>query len=427
MSSDLFATLADELILEIVNHLHTSYVDHTDNADPCSMDICRLSVCSQRLRRIALPLLYHTIRIPHPRILDRFLQTMLRNRIRTQLVKSLALDWYRCTKLAGWPQLNKDMDFSNVYEVQKLSPGFALNIEWRQPWAHGLLLLHILRDLETLCIKMAPNQYTQKFGAYLFKFLNERLVSTKLQSFSWDAGENLDLGILIPALLYSPLAEVQASQIVSVTGANRLQFLPQGTCLMSWYGTSSVEKLRLVHAGLLEKDFAEILRIPRNLTSLTYLRAPPTPRAVPPSLDGFKKALEIVSRNIVCLNFRWNKSHPSDEDTALWSFHHFTSLKVLYIEYTLLCGSEPAAAPCIASSLPPSLEVLGMCESPSSKWEVDDLVGIWERLLEKKSSTFLCTLSMIADLDEFSLLYPLTELAASRNVKIASNRGELEM
>jgi hypothetical protein len=425
MSFNLFDSLADELVLDILNYLLAIFAaSNNSNPLPFSPELWHLSRCNKRLRRITLPFLHHTVIFTKPHFFNRFLEKVIGNPLYASQVKSLTIDWY--TYWVEWARYEHipTITFLQVADMYNLPPDFLAGMHDRGTWTHGLLLLHLLRNLEALSIQLGPSQSDLAFGNYLYQFFQQGFTSTKLRSLSWDPYRGLDINNLIPALLLSSIAEIQISSLYLGDGMSNSQFTLQATDRTRRYGTSSVEELRLHRTDIKEDCFCELLRVPRALKALVY-----SPQKIYRSinLDRFKQGLDYVSHTIEFLDISWEQNIRYWGMPVFWSFRKFPVLKVLLVDYRLLCGYDSSATGFIADSLPPTLEILAMRIASGHKWSNQAYINKWTNILVKKSAVCLIRLRTVAHLDDPTLLEPLGELASSRNVKIALDRRDLQL
>jgi hypothetical protein len=412
MTPNLFDNLADELILDILNHLHANFIDRV------IPDLLQVSQCSQRLRRIALPILYRTVHLSQPKHLDPFLEVVIMcPTIYARLVKSLTIDWSRIPQ-----ELEKfkvqTVDLSQVARSCSLPAGFILDVNEGCSWANGLLLVHLLRNLEVLHIKPAAGQNISGFDYRFSEFLKQNLVSARLRALFWDAYQPLDIESFAPAFQLPSTTEIYINHPCS---SKRAAFKGRKS-----YGTSNVELLELRNADISAEDLRELLQLPRALKEFIYSTA--QERIYSSSnirLDIFKQAFDCISRSVEVLDISWDGIIITPNISDCWSFRDFVFLKALYIEYRLIYGGDPQAVPCIANSMPPTLEVLAMRMSWRYRWQDYILVQKWRKLLIKKSATCLRRLRLIAHLDNVRLLIPLIELARGQGVKVALSGDSL--
>jgi hypothetical protein len=425
MPFNLFDSLADELVLDILNYLLAIFAaSNNSNPSPFSPDLWHISRCNKRLRRITLPLLYHTIIFTMPRFFNPFLELVIRNPLYASQVQSLTIDWY--TYWIEWDQYeqNPTVTFLQVGDTHNLPLDFLSGMHDRGTWTHGLLFLHLLRNLEVLSIRLSTWQSDLDFGRYLHQFFQQGLTSTKLRSLSWDPYRSLDINNLIPALLFSSITEIQTSGLYLSKVMSDSQSTPQATDRTRWYGTSGVQELRLHRTEIEEECLCELLRLPRALKNLVY-----SPQDIyrPINLDRFKEILDYVSHSIELLDISWEQNIRYWGRPVFWSFRNFTLLRILLIDYRLVCGYESSATDCIADSLPPTLETLAMRIGSGYEWSNQAYIDKGRNILAKKSALCLIRLRMVAHLDYPILLEPLEELASSRNVKIALDRRDLQL
>jgi hypothetical protein len=100
-NSSLFDRLPDETVCRIIAFVGMSFVpyiepdrdDSIDESDAVHPWILRLTYCSKRLRRLALPQLYHTLSLSDMYIMHRLLERMIETPIYRSFVKTLLLKW----------------------------------------------------------------------------------------------------------------------------------------------------------------------------------------------------------------------------------------------------------------------------------------------------------------------------------------------
>ncbi|CAG8725255.1 10894_t:CDS:1, partial [Acaulospora colombiana] len=195
----------------------------------------------------------------------------------------------------------------------------------------------------------------------------------------------------------------------------------------SHYGTSSVEELELRDTCLREEGISELLKLPRALKKFIYSEeSAQISRHINP--HNFRRSLECVSTSLELLDVSLTRYKALPNALALWSFENFASLRALYINYRLVYGLDPDSAPCIAKSLPKSLEVLAMRRiHESNKWTNESVLKVWQRLLVQKSPSCLTRLRVIAHLTHYDLLLPLAELGNTRGVRFARKWEEMKL
>ncbi|PVF93881.1 hypothetical protein CPB86DRAFT_818444 [Serendipita vermifera] len=402
--------MPEEIILEIVEYLQGMLIKpHYYGPSPISIEILHLTLCCKRFQRIAVPIIYHSISFSRLRMVERFLETIIEYPTYAPLVKVC-----KYSPQSPGSEEPRGVDFSKAPEIHALAPELIQAIKEGKAWTHALPLPYLLPNLETLHVNLGSYRNEEKiFELHLSRLLAGGLVPTTLQSFTWIAFQTLNIISLISAL--------------SLPSVTRLCFTAQigsSKGVVTQYGTSSVEELQLITGKLPEEELSMLLKVPRVLKRFTYYQVMNETREGF-TMDGFLRALESVISSLEFLNVGWCLYEPYFSDSAFLSFDSFVSLNTLFINYRLVYGPDPNSAPCIADSLPKSLEVLAMRRVFEGKWTEDILPDIWKRLLLKKSSTCLSRLRMIGHLNKFELLFPLNELAATRNVKVACNREEV--
>ncbi|PVF97885.1 hypothetical protein CPB86DRAFT_873806 [Serendipita vermifera] len=422
MNLNLFDTLADELVLEILRYLHKN---PTELRGTINRDVWNLSLCSHRLRRIGLPLLYHTVHIENAESMNRFLQIMLKHPNKSNLVKSLGLG------PAVWPPPPFQMDplpdqIDLKEEAQKLSLSSVLikYIERRTQWANVLLLLHRLQALEGLFIDTDTHNMAY-FEEHFSNSLKSGLLSPILRAYTRCADPASSYYALIPAFLAPSMVKVCGIRVDPGGASDFCRYLLLNTELESFYGTSGVERFELHYAHLSSEDLSGFLRLPRALKMLVYKGEGRRNPGQDHVLNEFRQALDFVARTLEFLEFDWYDVSRVISGAKNWSFHNFVSLKVLHIKFILMYGTDPTRAPCIAGSLPPNLEELALYLHYTSKWKRVHYIETWTNLLEKKSFALLPHLRLIAHYPQFTVLDSIYDLATRKNVKIALKWDDL--
>jgi hypothetical protein len=301
MPSNPFENLADEVVLEIINHLYTSHIE-LDNQGICPLnqDIWQVSLCSRRLRRITVPLLYHTIYIPPIKTPFRFLRVIIDFPSLAPLVKTLTLDWNEHTD--GWPCDLEHSYIVGLAEKRSLPERFILDIKERFPSSCPLLLLHLLPQIEILHIETGYI-YERTFYAYFARFMNDGLLSPMLRELTLRADGATDVRVLVPAFLSPSMTRICAKALISPLYKRRWWYPAQNVDVTSSYKTSNVEELELYHAQLSDEDLEELLRLPRALKSFSYLEQNRLCSTVS-GLEGLRRAIDCVAETIEVLDLR---------------------------------------------------------------------------------------------------------------------------
>jgi hypothetical protein len=404
MPLELFGMLADELILEILAYILN---------DPLALGPNKyrspISLCNKRLRRIVLPLLYHSVRIYDIKSLNGFHQIMVDYPTYAVLVKVLELDWYWCERFE-----------------QPLRP-LEKSQEEADPKSILVHLLYILQDLEVLDIKTGF-RHDKEIFPYLARFFDENRLSVKLRRLEWRRCD-VRVTVLIPALLIPSMREFQCrrGQCVRSPDFEGAPDLPNGTDVKSWYKKSNVEELALTWGDLSGKEFVEIIQLPQHLKILS-LRKEFYQLQLDHEicLSDLKQALGHVSKSLEFLDvFRDSYSGIQLDNELILPLYAFTALKFLSLNCSLLYGPQNSAAieHSLAKSLPPALEILFMSIDPEY-WRDEYILDQWERVLAEKSSTCLRNLWFIGQRNNVTLLIPLTDLANSRNIQISQHIGD---
>ncbi|PVF97889.1 hypothetical protein CPB86DRAFT_785384 [Serendipita vermifera] len=416
-----FDKLADETILHISEALH---IDSAGFNGSLNRNIRNLSLCNRRLRRIALPLLYHTICIRHTKALSGALKMFIKYPSYAHLVKDLVLRGYgKKNNITGIEPMVSHADFEKEARNRDLPTNIVFYIKEKHPWAHSLLLLHLLQDLKTLHITTG---YQQDNDLDLHLATLVKHLSPTLQVFM-RSGLMFNIRPVVPLVLLPSMTKIHAYFAVSDRPLISHQDTVQGGSISSFHGTSNVETFEFLNCGLSGEDLAQLLRLPRSLKRLTYGFALEMRLDAGESLGDFKRALDYVSGSLEFLDFIWVERQFDGEIVNLWSFHNFSSLRDLRIDYSLLYGLE--SSPPISSiteSLPNSLEVLAMRQPYGNSWTKESYLDVWKRILALKSEVVLPSLRLIADIDDFQFLRPLSDLANNKNVRIALRDEDLE-
>ncbi|PVF94087.1 hypothetical protein CPB86DRAFT_789401 [Serendipita vermifera] len=402
MPSDRFDILADELILEILDHLWRSPITTESYKYRRS-----ISQCNSRLRRIALPTFYRTVSIPDTRSLRLFLRNVIESPIYSDLVRVLEVDWYQSESVDQYSR-----NITCIEEARTLTRELVPRVDEEDPKVNLAHLLHLLKHLEVVDIK-AGHRYDRGILPYLAGFLSQQH-SSNLQRFEWRKGD-LPLEALVPALLIPSLRKLCMFSAFASESFDHQWFpdLPRGTDLASWYGKSNVEELCLRKSDIRVQDLAQILQLPRALKILQCEGQFSTP------LNDvgvrLQTALEHVSQSLEFLCLFWTPE--SWYSGSLPSFHNLTSLTFLVLEHPVLFDHRRES---VIECLPPSLKVL-FSYSPGDIVDeppLDHLLPGWERLL-KATSPRLPKLRMIGHQPKTTLLLPLLDLAKKRKVQIA--------
>jgi hypothetical protein len=408
MLLDLFESLPDELVSEILSYLWISHLNSGSYKYRWP-----ISLCNKRLRRIALPRLYHSICIADIKSLNRILQNVIEHPAYARLVIILEVDWYCNDVFETWSRDIKCAEEAGIYTS---SPEITSNLETRDPKVNIMHLLHLLRDLEVIDIKAGP-RHDRDILPYLNNFLNKCHLSTKLRRFEW---RRCDFGVtaLIPALLVPSMKQFRCTQVITDAFFDFHWFpdLPEGTSLSTWYGKSNVEELSLFWPEVSKKHVAEILLLPQNLKILIYQgELSPSPGDVQ-THSLLKRAFDRISASLEFLYLSWQHF----DRNSIISFQNFKRLKFLILDCSLIFYPPNLATRSyhISESLPPSLEVLFMYKYLDN-WAKEHIFAEWKRLLIEKSAMCLPNLWLVGHQENTTLLLPLIDLASSRNVQIA--------
>jgi hypothetical protein len=417
MPSDLFERLADEIILEILEHLlGRPYFRSYKKTE------WYITLCNKRLRRIALSFLYNTAIISNLTALQGFLQNMITYPEHARSVKGVKVLWYVNDHAKKWSKASYIVctETARIYYPHQ---AVVQNIEKNDPQINVISLLHLLPHLESLAITSGHGR-DKSLVPYLVQFLNHNHSSTAIHTFEW-GDFDLDLRTLIPVLLVPSLKEFVCAQtsLASSLESCSLSDLPHGTNLASWYGKSNVEELYLSGVKVNGDDLVNIARLPRNLKILTYFVTHQYSRDTSQlTYVDLQRALDHAAHSLEFLKLYWKPSTRHRAGPKL-CFRNFRSLKFLALECSILQDSL-ASTSTISKSLPPSLEVLYTMDCPL--WMQSMMVELWRDILNEKSSTYLPSLWFVGNENPWNLLSPLIDLANSRNVQIAKNRDETD-
>jgi hypothetical protein len=425
MSSNPFDRLADDTILDIIDHLYISRMKcDVRIMGPCPLnkDIWRTSLCCRRFQRLAFPLLYHNIYITSTDFWHKFLRKVIEYPAHARLVKTLCLYHPSC-RLGEINNSDSNL-FIETAKERFLPEDIISDLEKRHEDAYLWLLLHLLPHLEGLCLD-AGEYYDHKLWAYFPKFIGDRLLPFSLRSLSLVANGKIDMQVLIPAFLCPAMTKICVYGFVSQENGKRLWYPPPGVDVTSWYKTSKVERLELGHIGISNHDMETLIRLPRALKEFACYENCTIYDQIYDA-NGLREALDFAAETLELLDLRWETEGPLHGYTP-WSLANFSSLKTLHVVYQLLFGEDWSTAPLVAGRLPPTLEVLAMYELFSIDWYDEGRIEAWRQLLAHKSSTCIPRLRLIANVFDFGLLKPLVELANSCGVQVAQRKEDLEL
>ncbi|PVG00120.1 hypothetical protein CPB86DRAFT_872117 [Serendipita vermifera] len=423
---NLFNQLSDEIIIEIIDWLK---IENFFMFGPTALNpsIWNLSMCSRRLRRIGSELLYKTIRVTNSRRLDELLQTVIKVPTYGNLVKEMFLDWededdgfiYDVKRILSQNfSSDETTAFMNVARDHGLPQGLIDELSSEVSWARALLLLHLLPNLEVLCIN--PGGGTEKSHVVLlFALIQNSQLSLKLRSFTRDwkiEDGQRNLSTLLPIFFHPPIREVRALEMITSSIPSNNYWLPKGTTLASFYGTSNVESLELYGSCTNSSEIEQLFQLPRALKRLIYVHDSDETFDIEP-VGFLRKSLQHVAGTLEIFRIEWSVWF---ETHSIWSFSAFRQLRKLFINCDLLLGPNVATAPPISTLLPMHLEVLGMyfCGEYRTPWSTKGLIAQVTRLLLDKSPSCVPHLQVITHLDSPYLLSSLVDLGSERNVKI---------
>ncbi|PVG00139.1 hypothetical protein CPB86DRAFT_872128 [Serendipita vermifera] len=404
-----FDRLPDELISKILSHLNSG----NNTSGSLNSALRQLSLCSKRLWRIILPLLYHTVDFSKKEMIDALICTIKKSPNYINFIKVLRLDWSCHFIDAG-----SDMDQNG-----QSSP---------------YVLLQSLSELETLSIRSGEGHQVHSFldvdsrfyscNLQLCKMMHSRLLSTKLTSFTmtrYGPGNYFDIYTLIPAFLLPSVTTIQGIRTRKDFHTSRSTdwIVPKGTTLELWYGTSNVETIELYDSRVDGGYIEQLLRLPRCLRKLAYEDIEDEELFILATQDSLQDALSYVSHTIEILDIRWRWDDIFEPPTTIWTFNSFKSLRKLAIAYSLLFGNirkpDIGRVPPISSLLPLSLQVLGLYTAHFGKWMPQDYVDHVRKIILDKSLDTVPRLRVIAHVNNPLVLSPLIELAASCDITIA--------
>ncbi|CAG8763536.1 681_t:CDS:2, partial [Acaulospora colombiana] len=181
------------------------------------------------------------------------------------------------------------------------------------------------------------------------------------------------------------------------------------------YGKSHIQRLAIYSAQAEFIGLNDLLRLPHSLKSFTFHGKSRNSGDRRYFLGRFKRAVGHSAKSLEYLNVRWSGGKSFDDGPTVWSFRQFTCIKSLFINHFFLYGLDPETAPCIADSLPSTLE--GLVVYDSGDWDKSVFIELWRKLLVKKSSTCLRNLQLVGHEPDRNLLDALVNLAASRGIR----------
>jgi hypothetical protein len=451
MSHNLFNKLADETILEILDHLDDGLCVSPVRIPPSPLnpDLWAITRADKRLHQITLPLLYRRITIAKAEQVNGILRLLAESPHYAGLVKSLWLaqpchtssDTRNDEDLATNPdtltiEYEGSIAMADTTQVQdaandRLPRELLLSLQQGHSWAKCLLLVHLLPGLEELYSSTFTLDYEDLLAQMMMGqgWISPKLRIVKMSSL-W---ETIAAFVLVPAFLCPSVVEVHGHGVVAIEGELYCDwFLFRDSAISSLYGRSNVERIELHHSRLDKYTIMDLLRLPKALKTFIYSEAEASYATM--KID-FKEALEVTSGILENLSVRWKGTGSFIENDRTWTFHYFTSLKNMFISYRLIFGPQPADAVITSNVFPPTLEVLGMYpsqpdededEESEDEWEDASYIKCFEVLLHQKDATNLPNLRLVAHLDDLPLLENLIELAESRGVQIALQKSDLE-
>jgi hypothetical protein len=427
MPPDRLALLPDEIVLDITQCLHSITRNLGDNV-PINRNILSLARCSKRLRRIALPVIYSTVKITNIKYLNGFLSSLIEIPTYAFLVEDLSLELHLFVNFGQIRPLYTTELVKLLRDPQCTLPeDLALGIKSHEPWANALVLLLLLQNLKMLHIEAQPG-FQDNVDLWLTSIINKVLVPNRLQKFSWGGSNSLEMGILLPLFLFPSIVEICIDLVYSIFPLKHPLSLPSGFQLAAHIRTSNVERLMIRNANIMSQDFSTFIRLPRVLRALVY-KGQENRHEESPVLDHFKQALDCVSNTLEYLDIEWKGRTLADDNSTMWSFHNFTALKVLCINYDLIYNFDVTTINRTVQSLPPTLEVLVMYNQHSPGLQTTGYAKFefWISLLGMKTSTCLSRLRLIAQLRSLTFLSSVDGVARSSGVEIASSRARLQL
>jgi hypothetical protein len=416
-----FSRLPDETIAEIIRSL----VSCRTFSIPFNEHILQVSLCSKRLRRIALPSLYHWMRVTSNGLILAFIYHLVERPHYAPLVRELELTWEDPDSLEEVQKSARDVEYQLYLQDLRshaIPENLIYGIKWQIAWANALSLLHQLTRLEKLLLQPAYDVYSI-IGAgmpHLFQFQRAApciryfaLESDMVSSIDFDAE------LLIPAFLCSSMMEIQGhSMLSSEEKLEDKRLLPLGTTREDWFGKSSVQILRLLFAKVYGDDLDQLLRLPFSLKTFIYEDRDDYTYPYPTPDEVFRRNLDHVSSSLEYLSVHWNENETGYRPQKPWNLQDFTLLLKLNINYTLLIGSDPDI---IVDHLPSCLEILILFSRFGGYFRQADseVLRCFKVVLTKKSTACLARLRIVSHQCWWKLNWgTLSQLASEKGVGI---------
>ncbi|PVF93654.1 hypothetical protein CPB86DRAFT_829150 [Serendipita vermifera] len=410
-----FDKFADEIIEIIVEYLDLG--DYHKG----KRDVHRFASCERRIRRIALPVLYHEIILNNSIEMCDFYQYLLDFPQYAPLVKAILLigddedEWalmrrYKMPKYAVFRRIIGDA------RNRSLPPVIIGQLERKACWAIALCLLTLLPKLEGFTLSPG-NVHHHIFNAYSALIFHPHYFSPSLHWVSlkgdlseWDPYR---LGNLEQLFSFPSITKISAEQLESDPHTHSSDYSglpPSAFDNPHTDHRSAVETLQLYDSSLSEHTLTTLLRRPKTLKSLVYVNG--TGHRNRLSLIQFQKTIDHVSSTLNTLIIQFDDGLLQPVQGL--SFAHFTVLKRLSINYRLLFGRNAGD---IVERLPLSLEILvlwvGQFPTPGDIKAREFI----ETLLTAKSSTALHHLRTTAVSSKGQFYWkPFEDLAREKGV-----------
>ncbi|PVG01118.1 hypothetical protein CPB86DRAFT_782027 [Serendipita vermifera] len=411
--------LPNEIIQEILDYLKLDYP--RKKGSPFDRSIGSVSLCSRRLRQIALPPLYHTITIFTMEQIDGLLLTMLKHPDYSPFVKRLTIheDHERKTRSRHHEELL-------AAGLRKMTELLAERVSFKG-WsidARGYFLISLLPNLEELSVCPAKNSALSVYFPHLTLLMDKQLLSPQLRV--WERGDErlgddwFNIAGLISVLLYPSMKVIKAYGVFSQLLFHRLD--KRWARVPLSYGLSNVNTIELFGSEIRIDDLADILRLCHALKRFVYKNGKlrPTSRGTA-SREDVAHALESAAQTLESLHLECG-TKGAHSDPTVCSLNKFATLKAVSINLDML---GPRFILAVNSSsvrptdiLPPSLESLFVCPDDPIWGDVEYFTFV-KSLLSGITSTRLARLREITcPQSSKSLPNWLIDLARERDVTI---------
>jgi hypothetical protein len=325
MSQNMINKLADEVILEILNHLGDEFYGSLEQIplNALNTSLYALVQTNKRLHRITLPLLYRRITISTDKHLHGFLRLLMGSSCHATMVKRLWLAQPSHTPIltqsdeelittSSAERMEEDEEDTAMDNINELSNETAkcplphdllAGLREGHLWARSLFLLYLLPKLEELQLRFSVSEYDNMLAHMIY----HGLLSPKLRMVGRSGGqETVEADVLVPFFLHPSVTKVQGHRVVS--SEMELQcdrLLPHGCTLSSFYGKSNVERIEL-HSSRLDGDaVTQLLQLPRALKTFIYSEAGVEHER---TKLYFEEALESTSATLENLSVRWRET-----------------------------------------------------------------------------------------------------------------------